>query len=421
MTSRPGAGLRVPGILVLLVAGLAASGCGAISDLRGPHWSGRVDSTAGVAIVRNPSTPVLAAGSATLAPLWRDTLPDSVVAGPAWEPGPSLAVSGGRAYLLDRRAGRVRVYDASTGAARGGWPTSAPGGRDSLVAIVALPGRVVVGSHQELAVYPADGHDVHRIRLRASGRSLMPLDDTTVLSMEAGGAGVAWQRYPVDDTVGTAFLPADVRSRIAPDVMDEDCWKMDGGGGRLLVLACTRPVILVVGASGVMTAEIGIERSADTASEAQLDTLGKLVRARAAAMGSKLSGSVLDGFVKVEALRQRVEHAYRGVRFDSASGLYAILRQTPAFLGGGGAARFDLLTRGGVYLASTSLPARVAAYDVADGRLYALLEPSGASPCELVAYRIDVPSDARERSAWWKAPGAGPDAGIRPEKNEGGR
>lgn len=372
-------------------------------------------------IVRNPSTPVLAAGSVALTPLWRDTLPDSVTAGPAWDPGPSLSVSGGRAYLLDRRAGRVQVYDASTGTARGGWPTSAPGGRDSLVTLVALPGRVVVGSHQELAVYPADGHDVQRIRLRANGRSLMPLDDTTVLSLEAGGSGVVWQRYTVTDTVGRAFLPGDVRSRIAPEVMNEDCWKMDGGDGKLLVLACTRPVIMIVGESGVMTAEIGIERPADTASAGQLDTLGSLVRARAAAMGSKLSGRLLDGLVKREALRQRVEHAYRGVRFDSAAGLYAVLRQTPAFLGGGGEARLDLLTRGGVYLATTSLPARVAAYDVADGRLYALLEPSGANPCLLVAYRIDVPADARARSAWWEAPGSRAGAGGPATKDEGGR
>jgi hypothetical protein len=269
------------------------------------------------------------------------------------------------------------------------------------VTLLTLPDRVVVGSHRELAVYPADGHDVHRIRLDADGRGLYALDDTTVLSLESGGAGVAWRRYAVTDTAGRPFLPGDVHSRIAPEVMDYDCWKMDGGGGRLLVLACTRPVVLAVGDTGAMLSEFGIERPADTASAAELDTLRRLYRARAAALGSDLTGRVLDAMMEREVRMQRVEHAYRGIRFDSASGLYALLRQTPAFLGGGGVARLDLLTRAGMYLATVQLPGRVAAYDLSRGELYAVLEPGGTARPALVAYRVEIPREARSKVSWW--------------------
>jgi len=405
----PGAPGR--GVILVLLAGVVASGCRMISQLGGPRWEGTVDTVGGVTVVRSPATPVLDSGAIRLAPVWRDSLPDSLLEGPVWNPDPSLAVDESRLYLLDRRGGRVDVFDAGDGATRGGWPTSAPGGRDSLVTLLALPGRVVVGSHQELAVYPSDGHEVHRIRLDADGRSLFPLDDTTVLSLEAGGGGVAWRRYVVTDTIGHPFLPGDVHSRIAPEVMDFDCWKMDGGGGRLLVLACTRPVVMAVGDTGAMLSEFGIQRAADTASAAELDTLRRLYRARAAEMDSKLEGSVLDAMVEREVRLQRVEHVYRGVRFDSASGLYALLRQTPAFLGGSGTARLDLLTRAGLYLATVDVPGRIVAYDLAGGNLYALLAPGGATPPILAAFRVEIPSDVRERAAWWRDP----------EKKEGGR
>jgi len=364
-----------------------------------------VDTAAnGVTLVRNPATPVLDSGAVHLERLWSDPVDPELLDAPVWEAGPALSVSDSSVYLLDRTGGRVRVFRAADGTPHGGWPTSAPGGRDSLFTLVSVPGRVVVGAHRELEVFPSDGSDVHRIRTEGNVRNLYALDDTSVVTLEMGGGGVGWGRYGVTDSVGRAYVPGEVRSRIAPDVMDVDCWKMDGGGGHFLIQACTRPVIMVLGEDGKMTTEIGIDRPADTASATQLDTLRALVRAKTAASDSKLPRRVLDGLVEREARRQRVAHLYRGVRYDSASGLYAVLEQVPDFLGGSGPSRLHLLTRGGVFLATVPLPSRVEAYDVAGGTLYALLE-SGKSPGPLLAaYRIDLPRKVHGRSDWWEWP-----------------
>lgn len=322
-----------------------------------------------------------------LSTLWDQELGRSLAEIEAWEPEPEVRVENSLVFVSNPVADVVEVRRARNGDLVTVIDGSgAPSGRiDSLHALSVSDSLVAVGDGSEVVVYGARGRE--RARQPLSGRLLnMYGIDEGRLVVRTFASGVRWIVYAPgrDSTVsGTRQLGAGSVTR--KQARADGCWMRDGVAGGLLSASCTYPIILEVGLDGGVRREISVDLPAVKSSNEELQAVRNQVSRQLEQAGRDPTDEVRRALEEREVRRHTLKKRFRAVREDPASGRFALLEQTPDYMGGGTAA-VHLFGSDGRYLSRRSFDAHWIDFDFASGRLYALRVRRDSASAVLVAY-----------------------------------
>jgi hypothetical protein len=361
----------------LLAAALALPAGGCSGDADAPRWRGSVRQVGAAVEVQNPDAPMFRQGAAAQ-PLWSAAgEPDG--AG-RWDRPVRVALGGGELYVLDQVAHTVHVLSRDGRALRRiGREGKGPGELESPYGLAFVAGQLAVG----------DGNAVELFSPAGQPAGAMELGTVPVSLVGAGPGGVLVKTFQGQQRVYDLrargpylSIPGFLGNATAKQAA---CYRAGTAGADILRLDCTSPVFEVLSPQGTVRRTVRVDRKPQPASRDELERYRSSLMADVARAGypgadpSTMVNRLLDG--------QSPKRMMRGIRYDSASALYAVWEQQPQELGNG-PARLHLFGRAGAFLATVPFPEPWVDFAVDGLTVYALAEDAETGLVRLAAYRL---------------------------------
>lgn len=390
---RPGG---VPALSALILAALALGACGPPAD-RGASWRGTVDTASGDRlVVRNPPEPLIAGDEVRVSERWARPLGWDADDRRPWEPAPVVRASAGRLYVLDPVHDRVGVRTAADGRPVGSLAPDTTGGGAPFAGIhsVAVSGEViVVADTTSIGVFGSEGGLRRRLAYDRNVIGVYGAGDGAFLVFAYGPGGAAWRFHQSPDSAPEPHRPPITRSETHPDAARSECWKVEGLSDGLMLVSCAYPVVLRFDRASEILREVAFPRPTVAPSEDQVAAVREAARARAMARRGALEEGMVERIVEREVRRHPLLKKHRAVRQDPSGGRFAVLVQSPSYMGGG-AAEVLVFSPEGKHLATLSFEREWLDFDYRDGVLYAVARDRESTGPVLVSYALDLGSEA---------------------------
>lgn len=373
--------------LLVVAAAAAVAGCRPSAEADG---SVDKDTVAGRPVVKNSAAP---AAEGELTQLWEQRLASSFGTIEAWEPEPEVRVAGDRLAVSNPVSDRVqlrRVSDGGLDSRIGGSGSAEEGRIDSLHALAASDTLVAVADRDSIEVFGLDGGRVDRLAVSGRILDLYGSGEAEFIARAFTGSSTAWMRYaPLNAPRAEPLPPMAAGSSTLKEARARSCWQTDGGAASMLLVNCTYAVILEMGYGGAVSREITVDLPPVRSSAEELDAVRRQVGLQMEQAGREPAPEIRKAILDREARRHELKKRFRAVRRDPATGRFAVLEQTPDFMGGG-PATVHLFGADGVYLAELRVDDSWIDFDFEDGRLYVLRHGPSDGGVELAAYRSTV-------------------------------
>lgn len=371
-------------VFALVVAGaaLAASAC-ATDDA---EWLGTREQVGSVEVIRNPPAPMLASAEARAEQLWIATSPDDATANPdsLWQQAAALTVGAGHVHVLDRMAARVYVIRQSDGVQTATWGRKGrgPGELARPQSIITLGDAigVVDGGKGTIERFAQDGSSLDPIRLPGITFTALALDSARLALAAIGGTKIF---RPGSEPV-TLELEPPVALTDGPGL---GCRRLGQISDKLVRLSCVAGHAQVLDTLGRGIREIVLPFGPLRTADSTLERFIAEVRRDMASLNRGIPTTELERVVA--STREAYSHLrrFREFRHDAATGMLALWEQLPDDLTRG-PATLHLLREDGAWLATIPFEREWVAFEIADGRVYALERDPDTDVPYLAAYRL---------------------------------
>lgn len=367
----------------------AAAVCAACrGDAGEPRWHGTVAGEGASLEVRNPGRPVFGDGTVPVQTLWETPPPAEDGAALGWSQPTRLALAPDAVYVLDPTARTVHVVShAGRPLRRVGREGEGPGELRSPFGVAFVDGLLAVGdAGGTVDLFSPAGEPAGSLRLGTIATSLVGVEPRGLLVKNFRG-----EQRMYDVRGGEPASPLAVFSR-RREGAEFACSRVASAGPNLARLDCAAPVFQVLARDGAVLRTVRVDRGPVAATPQELDVYRRDLMREAAHTGS--AGPDVAGLIEGLLSDQSPKRIMRGIRYDTASALYAVWEQQPQELGNG-PARLHLFSRAGVFLATAAFPDAWVDF-VFDGlRVYALAEDPQTGVVHLAAYRLTLPAEAQ--------------------------
>jgi len=370
--------------LSLLVLSITAVCCADGGEAR-YRWSGSLDTTGAVPVVRNPSLPVASPGNVSVKQSWVvDSHPLDIEG--FWENPVQVRVVGSSIAVLDAPAHKVHMVSMD-GERMGafGREGEGPGELNRPVSILHIADSVVVvdGGKGTLEVFLPAGAYLKSVFFGRMTFGGIRLGTDRVLFLGMLGNEGGWTVCGLDGSLSSIEIEAPVFSPFP-----EECRTFGWATESFFGLSCSVPAVQEYDENGTIVREILIDREPESTPEAELEQ--HLDRVRRVMSQSGMPLEMIQRQVESQREIYRVRRKYKAIRFDEVTRLLAVLEQNPDDLGSGNAT-IHLLSGSGVFLATVPFERSWIDFDFADGRLYALTRDPATDLASLTAFDLVLP------------------------------
>ena len=378
---------RAPSIVRLVASSLVLS-AGACAGESGDQlvWKGTREQVNGVAVLRNPDSPLLDSARARVEQLWITPATDSEDRNNIWEDASALAVAGDSVYVLDRGASRIYAVRVSDGHQVGAWGRKGQGPGEFVRPsdIMTLGGAVAVldGGKGNIERYGTDGSLRQPIRLPGVTFTARPLDSARLAV--SGARGV--QLLRTDGSAQAIELTPPVALADGPP---QQCRRLGTLGAAIVRLSCITPHMQVIDTLGRTVREIVLPIDPLRTPDTLLDRFTTDARRSIASLNAGIPASELERQVAYTRESYRFSRRWREVRRDPSDGILALWEQSPDDLARG-PATIHLLRPEGEWLASIPFTEGWRTFAIDGGRIFALSRDPDTDVARLVAYRLIV-------------------------------
>lgn len=381
--------------LVPALCALVLAGCGSPAD-PSAAWQGRIDTVGAGVVVRNPPEPLLADDAVRVRERWLRPLGWSADQRHLWEPGPVVRARDGRVLVLDPVRGVVEVRAAADGRHLHTIEPDSAGDGEPFAGThaLAVTGRsVVVADTHRIALLGPEGGPHRRLSLEERVIDVYGAGDGAFLVYAFGGSGARWRLYTEADSAGAPYRPPITRSETHPDAARSECWKVEGLSDGLMLVSCAHPVVLRFDRASQIVREVAFPCPVVEPSEEQVEAVRAAARTRATERRPGLAPRTVERLVEREVRRHPLVKKHRAVRHDPSSDRFAVLVQTPDYMGGGTASLL-LFAGDGKHLATLEFRRQWLDFDLRDGVVYAVARDPGSMDTVLVAHELQLEGEA---------------------------